>query len=31
MHIGHLCDLLNIRGAPETLKRLRHVSIQRCS
>src|ERR1700730_16999222 len=28
LFIGHHRDLLDIRGAPETLKRLRHVSIQ---
>jgi len=27
VYIGHHRDLLDIRGAPETLKRLRHVSI----
>src|SRR5579872_1098693 len=28
VYIGHHSDMLNIRGAPETLKRLRHVTIQ---
>jgi hypothetical protein len=28
VYIGHHRDLSDIRGAPETLKRLRHVSIQ---
>src|SRR6266568_4100754 len=31
VYIGHHRDLLNIRGAPETLKRLRHVPIKRSS
>ena len=31
VYIGHYRDLLNVRGASETLKRLRHVRIQwRC-
>jgi hypothetical protein len=31
VYIGHHRDLLNIWGAPDSLKRLRHVSIERSS